>query len=126
MIRISILLLISVSMNCEDLCPHIQQNGTNKGLGIYHRFRSTDEKDADFVMFNGAGYEWRFGLSYNEKDKYQIHMLNDTVKPTTGEGVAYRFGLYFIEGWMPKTYAYIDCSVRDKVKNILIFDFQKL
>ena len=120
---ISILLLISVSINCEDSvfippdwCPYIKPNGTYKGLAIYRRYRSLEEKESDFVMFNRAGDEWLFKFEYKGKDNYDIHVLNDTLKRNTSEGVLFRFGIYRKRESIGRQY--LDCSVKQRVKSL--------
>ena len=139
MLFISILLLISVSINCEDSvvspldwCPIVKPNGTYKGLGIYHRFHSV-KGEANFVMFNSAGDEWIFELGYNRSHEYGIEMLSHTLKRNTSEGVDYRFSIYckeskFVSPVPEILVTYLDCTVRKEVKisYFLFFSIIKL
>ena len=125
MLLISILLLISVSINCEDSvviprdwCPIVKPNGTYKGLRIYHRFLDINGSE-EYVMFNSAGDEWLFKLGYNGSE-YDINILDDTLKHNTSEGVDYRFGIYFKEGtWLSRAVS-LDCAVRQIVKTFIL------
>ena len=124
MICFSILLLISVFIDCRDWCPYVKPNGTYSGLRIYHRYNSTGEEVTDhYVMFNSAGDEWRFDLGYNQNDKYVINMLDNTVKHTGDEGVLHRFGVLTIIELRPElAIEYWDCSV-SSLQNKVKFDF---
>ena len=48
---------------CQDWCSLIKTNGTHKGLGIYHRWYERDINKSEYVMFNRAGYEWKFEIT---------------------------------------------------------------
>ena len=118
MLLISILLLISVSINCEDWCPLIQTNGTYKGLGIYKQFYEADIEKYNLVMFNRAGDDWHFKTG---KDDYIIEMLNGTLYPKASTGYAYRFSIYFEErGTFSDTHIKVDCTVRNRVNLLII------
>ena len=119
MLFISILLLI-VSINCEDWCPYVKPNGTYRGLGIYHRYRDSSG-NADFVMYNRAGYEWLFDLTYIGNQKYVFELRNNSHKPIDDKLVVYRFAIYekrYI-GSPPWISQYLDCTVKKKVKFVL-------
>ena len=131
MISISILLLISVSIDCRDWCPYVKPNGTYRGLGIYHQFRSRDVKESDYVMFNRAGDEWIFNIIHNGSDKYDIHLFNNTVKHIeSNKGVVFRFALYgygpanTLGHLRPNVHTYRDCTVRKRVKISYFWFFQ--
>ena len=118
-----ILILISVSIDCQKWCPLIETNGTYSGLGIYHRFRNY-EGEADFVMFNRAGDEWLFDVIYNGSDKYDIDLLYNTVKHIeSNKRIVYGFGLYRnvwdLVGFPVRTL--LDCSVTQRVIVCMIF-----
>ena len=134
MLFVSILLLIFVSINCENSviiattdqlkwCPLIQTNGTINELGICHRFRDS-LINAEYVMFNRAGAEWLFNVTYNKtNDKYGINLLYNTTKYKV-EGFVHRYGLFSYE---PKSDRRLgtqrqNCYVSRKV-NIIRFSF---
>ena len=114
MLRISlILILTSVSIDCENWCPYIKPNDTYKSLRMYYRFRN-DEGEADFVMYNRAGAEWLFNVTHNGSDKYDIHLLYNTVKHTVDEAVLHRFGVLTKikkRVWPVIVYSDWDCTV---------------
>ena len=125
MIYITILILFSVSLNCQttdptDWCPLIQTNGASKELGIYHRFLNAESK-AEFVMFNRDGEEWLFNITYDKTtDKYDIKLLYNTIKYKV-EAFVYRFGIFrYDPKWMHpgNPTQYQDCYVRRKVNII--------
>ena len=120
MICISILLLISISINCEtnqtNWCPLIQTNGTYNEIGTYHRFLNNQGK-ADSVMFNRAGDKWLFDVLRNGSDEYDIHLMYDTVKHTEEKGILYRFSIYHsYPVFLGRGVVRRDCAVRKKVK----------
>ena len=125
MICISIVILISVSIDSmdsvvipKDWCPYVKPNGTYKGLGIYPRFRTTDVKEIDFVMFNRAGDEWLFNITHIGSDKYDIHLLDNTVKHTGYEGVLHKFGIFIHKRTSGRLdIKYWDCSVTSLQNN---------
>ena len=115
-----ILLLISVSIDCENhrqhLCSLIKPNGTYKGLGIYKRF--FENYSEEFVMFNRAGAEWLFDVtSANMTGLFNIKLRADSVKNVQDRGVAYRFSSYHL------SQTPMDCRVETAVK---LLNYNKL
>ena len=48
------------STECVDWCSLIAPDGRSYELGITRKWKSTDEGDVEFIMYNRAGKEWRF------------------------------------------------------------------
>ena len=88
---ISLLILICLSaVKCENWCPFVKPNNNYKGLGIYRRFyRQTSN---EYVMFNRAGAEWLFRITYDEQNKAFGLQFNNSVKRIQDDQVLYRFG----------------------------------
>ena len=132
MFCILLLLLIPVSIdshttNQTDWCQHIHTNGKLKDLGIYHRFRN-GEGEGDYVMYNRAGAEWLFNITFDGSDEYGIKWLKNTIEYIEDEGIVHRFGLYSITGKLNgKPYsAWQYCSVRQRVKIKFLYCFLQL
>ena len=118
MFYILILLLISISIKCENWCQRVKPNGTYKGLGIYHQFQAL-ETDSQFIMFNRAGAQWPFDVTYDGSDKYDINWRFNEFKHYKDDGVLYRFGMYEKHFNFPAHITtFLDCTVRNKVINL--------
>ena len=115
---ILIILLISVSIDCENQrqnwCSLINPNGVYKGLGIYRRYNSWDYQSNELVMFNRAGAEWLFDVTFDQKKQtFNIIMRDNSVKKIDDKGVVHRFGI-FDYVWSERLW---DCRVQTSVKH---------
>ena len=121
-IRSSILIIVlMVSMSeCEDWCSLIKPNGSYKGLGIYHRWYERHEGKAEYVMFNRAGYEWKFEITGSPQTglkEMNISLIEGSLKRVDDRNVVNRFGIYVEEGSLPSLKDYVgECSVLESVE----------